>query len=874
MRGKIKLWISLTLCVAAGTVMAAGLGPQSYAQDGLVTQFDVLDNEGTGTYNPSAATWRDLKGSAYITLQTGASWTGRYLDTTKAQHTMTGMPAYRRDSLTIEVVVNIMSNGQMSTANCWPRVFAHGDTCTLHSAGNSSSDFRFYMGGVVSKDYRPYIYKFRTGTAACYSCTDYFAVGVDGTESERISVPPANGLAQNAANWTLNGHSGFLHGHYHAFRMYNRMLSPGEIVTNAIIDKLRFWSHSHAGTGAAESWSDLAWAVPEKATGAVPSTLTNDYVQIANATVGVSAADHVGLAGLSLEDGAKLDLASDAVAAVKILYVEGVAVPRGVYTGTGPVGTQVSWLAGDGILGVAGSLDRGVPSLVPTPAADGWYEFGLASGYGFDRTTGYSGNPGGTYMWITGDHPTWDDYAFPAGAKLRLVGGILLETVPAGVFSEYDMSGLKVVYLHGTTAFADGTPLTIPSGCTFRFQSGTWKPDAVIANRWWLTAKGADEITYAGDIVNNGTFAVTYDGEQAARQTYTGDVSGTGKFYIYNFGKQARFQGRFDMLASAPSAGFQNGCLIWIDTLSVGGSFTSYSLGGGTGQYGTNTSWSANGFLFGKDNSDETADNELFIGTLTGNGADITDVPSGKRWRSGGHVIVWGNNTVHVGDLRDGLHVVARRQDQHCNQGWLGSSTQKGVGNLVVDTLTRGNIYASTNVNLKIGTVASASTIDYTYQSGAINRMTLDITNSCNASAVVKATDIGMLPTRISGFTGTVTLTDTETVKSYTMPVDFTQGTNCLYNTTGCIGSGTLGSAPASGMIDVTFPTTGVQPVKGDYALARFTSGGDKLGGWTVTLNGQSADSAIVAGMKVDVRKDATGLWLKVQKPGVTITIR
>ena len=62
MRGKIKLWISLTLCVAAGTVMAAGLGPQSYAQDGLVTQFDVLDNEGTGTYNPSAATWRRPQG--------------------------------------------------------------------------------------------------------------------------------------------------------------------------------------------------------------------------------------------------------------------------------------------------------------------------------------------------------------------------------------------------------------------------------------------------------------------------------------------------------------------------------------------------------------------------------------------------------------------------------------------------------------------------------------------------------------------------------------------------------------------------------------------------------------------------------------------
>ena len=83
-----------------------------------------------------------------------------------------------------------------------------------------------------------------------------------------------------------------------------------------------------------------------------------------------------------------------------------------------------------------------------------------------------------------------------------------------------------------------------------------------------------------------------------------------------------------------------------------------------------------------------------------------------------------------------------------------------------------------------------------------------------------------------------------------------------------------MGSAPASGTIDVTFPTTGGKPVKGEYALARFTSGGDKLSGWTVTLNGQAVDSAIVSGMKVEVQKDATGLWLKVNKPGVTIFIR
>ena len=137
----------------------------------------------------------------------------------------------------------------------------------------------------------------------------------------------------------------------------------------------------------------------------------------------------------------------------------------------------------------------------------------------------------------------------------------------------------------------------------------------------------------------------------------------------------------------------------------------------------------------------------------------------------------------------------------------------------------------------------------------------------------MNATDIGMLPARLSGFKGTVTLTDTAT-KNWPMPIDFTHGTNYLYNTVGCIGSGTLGSAPASGTIDATFPTTGDAPVKGEYALARFTSGGDLLAGWTVTLNGQSVDCVIVAGMKVSVVKDATGIWLDVRRPGVTIIFR
>ncbi|MBQ6007994.1 MAG: hypothetical protein IJL17_05615 [Kiritimatiellae bacterium] len=864
-----KMMFVAALCAVAGAAVAAGLGPQNYVQDGLVTHFDAIDNEGTGTHNPSATTWRDLKGSAYITLQTGASWTDRYFDSTANQHIIKTMPVYSRTSLTMEVPVNVISNG-ISSSGSYPRIFANGENFSIYFERTGSTACLYFNG--QNPDTRPNCGSFRIGTVFVFGSSERYGIGLNGLVKSQTSVPVKVSVTKPAADWVLNGNSGYLHGHYYGLRFYNRYLTSDELKTNAAVDGLRFWSYTYTGTGVAENWSDIAWLAPEKVTGAAPSTLTNDFAQIANAAVNVAASDHVGLAGLSLEDGATLNLAADAIAAVKVLYVEGVAVPRGVYTGTGPVGTQVSWLSGDGILGVAGSLDRGAPSLVPTPAADGWYEFGLASGWAHGRTTGYSGSPSSTLIYITGTRPMWEEYAFPAGAKLRLVGGILLETVPAGVFSEYDMSGLKIVYLHGSTAFADGTPLTIPSGCAFRYQSGTWKPDAVIANRWWLTAKGADEITYTGDIVNNGTMHISYDGEHAARNIYTGDISGNGKFYIYNFGNQCRFQGRFDMIDATQQDNLQNGNLIWIDTLYVGGNFKGLTFGGG-GTYGMNTSWSANGLLFGKNDSDVTADNELKIGTLNGNASSGTDA-NGKRWRSGGHIIVWGNNTVHVGELKSSLHVVARREDQHCNQGWLGSAKSKGIGNIVIDKLTSGEIYGSTNINVKVGTVVVGSTFDYTYQSNAVNRMTLDITNSCNASAIVKATDIGMLPARLSGFTGTVTLTDTATVRSYTMPVDVTHGTNYLYNTTGCIGSGTLGSAPASGTIDVTFPTTGDKPVKGKYALARFTSGGELLANWTVTQNGQAVEATVVNGMEIRTKKDATGLWLDVREPGVRFIIR
>jgi len=89
------------MAVAAGMAIGAFAATTAdYVQDGLLVHLDGIDNENTGTHNASATRWKAIKGSTYVNLQSDASWVdGKYLDTTPAQHVLTGMPAYKRAEL-------------------------------------------------------------------------------------------------------------------------------------------------------------------------------------------------------------------------------------------------------------------------------------------------------------------------------------------------------------------------------------------------------------------------------------------------------------------------------------------------------------------------------------------------------------------------------------------------------------------------------------------------------------------------------------------------------------------------------------------------------------------------------------------------------
>ena len=288
-----KMMLVAAVAAVAGAAVAAGLGPQNYVQNGLVTHFDAIDNEGTGTHNPSATTWRDLKGSAYITLQTGASWTGRYFDSSAKQHTIKTMPGYDRTSVSIEVPINVISNG---ASGKYPRIFANSEYFGIYFSGTGTSPALYFNG--QNPDSRPSFGGFRMGSIFAYGSSTSYGIGLAGEVKSQTSVPVKVSPTKPAADWTLSGYSGYLHAHYYGLRLYNRALTAPERYANAAVDGLRFFSFTYTGTGAAENWSDIAWTVPERATTTAPSTQTNAYAQLVNVTANVTSADNVALLGL------------------------------------------------------------------------------------------------------------------------------------------------------------------------------------------------------------------------------------------------------------------------------------------------------------------------------------------------------------------------------------------------------------------------------------------------------------------------------------------------------------------------------------------------------------------------------------------------
>lgn len=151
---------------------------------------------------------------------------------------------------------------------------------------------------------------------------------------------------------------------------------------------------------------------------------------------------------------------------------------------------------------------------LPEPDADGYYVFGAP--YTYSGTTSYEWKADANAP----AYPVWSGMVFPAGAKVRLTGGVIIDSWPTGV-SEVDCSALTFMAITATKAIPSGVKIVIPAGAKLCVCKGT------------LTVGDADAVTFA-EAANSAIelpFDLELDGTLCWHKntlTFSGELSGSG----------------------------------------------------------------------------------------------------------------------------------------------------------------------------------------------------------------------------------------------------------------------------------------------------------------------------------------------------------
>ena len=501
----------------------------------------------------------------------------------------------------------------------------------------------------------------------------------------------------------------------------------------------------------------------------------------------------------------------------------------------------------------------GIVTTLPEPDAEGWYEFGDPAFTVSSTLANRNTSTDIKYM----VYPKWGEMSIPSGAKVRLVGGIVMD---AGLTADatIDMSGAKNVIMINQGAFGSRT-ISVPSGCRFKASFNPVTESAGVLSQ----ANSVNTATVTNDVAMNGTLIVA-DFGGTWKQTYSGTFSGTGKIHVSKeWGGTVTFTGPDFAFAGTTDIGTTAlGAAVRIQTAAISGSLSTVYLAHTDTRYYGDSSYAAQRLVFAPPSEEAGATpGEFSIASLDGTGSVYWDA-SGNRFRRSGAVCVWGGNTVHIGTLNSAMNFIGEYNlnRQSARSGW-------GMGNVIVDTITQSkNMSLSTNVNFSVGLVPlDGATFNYTGETNAVNVSTLTlaakIAGRASSNCVVKAGDVLLLPSKMRGMLGQVQLVDTREGRTYDMSVDFSKDVVCE---AGCDGTGYLVQAPATGTIAIRIPTGDGDPVpdKGRYPIFVLDDTCGLLDGWTATVNGNASGECISFSQKRKyvVVRDKRGFWLDVSK--------
>lgn len=222
-------------------------GVDGYASDGLIVQFDALNNSGIGKYNANTDTWKDLSGNDKDGVIYNATWNSNnlsfdgdndYIDMGNKLNDLF------KSSMTLELVIKFDQNSdraiilgnydnsnsinieQLTTSKA--RIYYNSGTIDSHTSDG------FHELGLLEN----YSYLLNKDTN-----TFYFYKNSEKNLQRTISAFAENYDFPNAKigkdNRLAPGNT-YLEGEIYAIRIYNRALTEAEISHNYEVDKLRF----------------------------------------------------------------------------------------------------------------------------------------------------------------------------------------------------------------------------------------------------------------------------------------------------------------------------------------------------------------------------------------------------------------------------------------------------------------------------------------------------------------------------------------------------------------------------------------------------------------------------------------------------------
>ena len=253
--GLYRLLITAAMLAATAPLDAIadeGKSTSDYVQDGLVAQWDGVENAGVGVHEDSPSAWVDIVGGLEIAIP---EWVtvesnGFYSVSSTASRTCPTISSISGlgNDVTIEVVAErVMWRDKTNYGNLQPVI-----TSPYAKFGyRQDSTAGIYYQMPIGTDNKLWLYTSTSGSFDVSECHTYTArVTMPKDESNTLLVDAATvpGWAKEGAdgmptdpptNWTFFS-APRADVRLHAIRVYNRKLTDAEVTANAAVDNVRF----------------------------------------------------------------------------------------------------------------------------------------------------------------------------------------------------------------------------------------------------------------------------------------------------------------------------------------------------------------------------------------------------------------------------------------------------------------------------------------------------------------------------------------------------------------------------------------------------------------------------------------------------------